>query len=197
MRSKDKKMAVLHQLSEEPDPISQLDLLRKMGKKYNERSLRRWLAEMVKAGSVEILGRKKATKYQAIQYKTGVRSPFRPESISIVEKVRYPLYERSPVAYVDEWFDAYQPNVTFYLSGSLRSQLYKAGKRSKSEEPAGTYAHQIFDRLIIDLSYNSSRLEGNTYSLLDTERLIVKGEGVEGKLDEEKIMILKDRKSKR
>ena len=54
----------------------------------------------------------------------------------------------------------------------------------------GTYAHQIFDRLLIDLSYTSSRLEGNTYSLLETEKLIFKGEGVEGKLDEEKTMIL-------
>jgi hypothetical protein len=40
------------------------------------------------------------------------------------------------------------------------------------------------------LSYNSSRLEGNTYSLLDTERLILEGASAEGKLDEEKIMIL-------
>jgi fido (protein-threonine AMPylation protein) len=82
------------------------------------------------------------------------------------------------------------PNITFYLPVHLRSQLYKAGKRSKNEEPAGSYAHQIFDRLLIDLSYNSSRLEGNTYSLLDTERLILEGTGVEGKLDEEKVMIL-------
>jgi len=44
--------------------------------------------------------------------------------------------------------------------------------------------------LLIDLSYNSSRLEGNTYSLLDTERLIFEGVSVAGKLDEEKIMIL-------
>ena len=44
-------------------------------------------------------------------------------------------------------------------------ELQKAGERSKEEDPAGTYAHQIFNRLLIDLSYNSSRLEGNTYSL--------------------------------
>lgn len=187
MRSKDKKMAVLRQLSQEITPISLGDLLKKMGKKYVERSLRRWLAEMVEDGSVEILGRKRATKYQTVQ---GERGCFGSESISMVERIRRPLYERTPAAYADEWFDAYQPNVTFYLPLHLRSQLYKAGKRSKNEEPAGSYAHQIFDRLLIDLSYNSSRLEGNTYSLLDTERLILEGTGVEGKLDEEKVMIL-------
>jgi hypothetical protein len=37
-------------------------------------------------------------------------------------------------------------------------------------QPAGTYARQIPDRLLIDLAWNSSRLEGNTYSLLDTRR---------------------------
>jgi len=187
MRSREKKIAVLHQLNQEMKPISLGDLLKKMGKRYVERSLRRWLAEMVKEGSVEILGRKKATKYQAVKSERGCLGS---ESMSVVERVRRPLYERNPVAYAEAWFDAYQPNVTFYLPAHLRSQLYKAGRRSKSEEPAGSYAQQIFDRLLIDLSYNSSRLEGNTYSLLDTERLILEGTGVEGKLDEEKVMIL-------
>ena len=36
-------------------------------------------------------------------------------------------------------------------------------------------------RLLIDLSWNSSRLEGNTYSLLDTKRLIDLGQQADGK----------------
>ena len=54
----------------------------------------------------------------------------------------------------------------------------------------GAYARKIYNRLLIDLSYNSSRLEGNTYSLLDTERLIFEGASAEGKLNAEKVMIL-------
>ena len=46
------------------------------------------------------------------------------------------------------------------------------------------------DRLLIDLSWNSSRLEGNTYSLLDTQRLFERGESAEGKATEETQMIL-------
>ena len=91
---------------------------------------------------------------------------------------------------MDDWFDAYQPNSSFYIPLELRLQLYKAGKRSTLSVPAGTYAHQIFNRLLIDLSYNSSRLEGNTYSLLDTKKLILEGISPEGKLNEEKTMIL-------
>ncbi|MBM3192394.1 MAG: hypothetical protein FJZ63_07085, partial [Chlamydiae bacterium] len=63
-------------------------------------------------------------------------------------------------------------------------------QRAGIRDQAGTYAHQIFDRLMIDLSYNSSRLEGNTYSLLDTERLLMHGDPAAGKLDKEKVMIL-------
>jgi hypothetical protein len=40
---------------------------------------------------------------------------------------------------------------------------------------AGTYSRQLLDRLLIDLSWNSSRLEGNTYSLLETHRLLEAG----------------------
>ena len=115
---------------------------------------------------------------------------FGPESEKVLKEVRRPLFERIPVGYSDAWFDAYQPNTTFYIPLDLRLQLHKAGKRSRLDDPAGTYAHQIYNRLLIDLSYNSSRLEGNTYSLLDTQKLILEGAGAEGKLEEEKIMIL-------
>jgi Fic family protein len=56
--------------------------------------------------------------------------------------------------------------------------------------PAGTYARHILDRLLIDLAWNSSRLEGNTYSLLETDRLLQLGEAAEGKSALEAQMIL-------
>lgn len=45
----------------------------------------------------------------------------------------------------------------------------------------GTYARQILDRLLIDLSWASSHLEGNTYTRLDTENLIEFGRQAPGK----------------
>ena len=56
--------------------------------------------------------------------------------------------------------------------------------------PAGTFGRQLLNRLLIDLSWNSSRLEGNTYSLLETERLLELGEAAEGKDASEAQMIL-------
>lgn len=194
MGSKDKKLAALHQLEKESTPITLFALLEKLGSSYIERSVRRWLTEMVKEGVVEKIGEKRGTKYQikprVNQEITQVESCFGLESAKIIKQVQRPIYERHPVVYNDDWFDSYQPNSTFYFPTNIRIQLEKAGQRLKKEDPAGTYAHQIFNRLLIDLSYNSSRLEGNTYSLLDTQKLLLEGASVEGKLDEEKIMIL-------
>ena len=59
-----------------------------------------------------------------------------------------------------------------------------------SPQPAGTYARHILGRLLIDLAWNSSRLEGNTYSLLDTTRLIELGDAAHGRGRREAQMIL-------
>jgi fido (protein-threonine AMPylation protein) len=64
------------------------------------------------------------------------------------------------------------------------------GTSPEGERPAGTYARHIFNRLLIDLSWNSSRLEGNTYSLLETERLLALGQAAQGKDAREAQMIL-------
>ena len=92
-----------------------------------------------------------------------------------------PVNARKPVGYNREFLDSYRPNETFYLSEEQRAHLAKAGKPNFEEQTAGTYAKQILNRLLIDLSWNSSRLEGNTYSLLDTTRLIELGEAAEGR----------------
>ena len=47
-----------------------------------------------------------------------------------------------------------------------------------------------FERLAIDLSWKSSQIEGNTYSLLETERLLREKETAAGKSKEEAIMLL-------
>jgi len=194
MESRDKKLRLLHQLSQETDPLSVKELLDKLEGDYSERTVRRWLAKIMKDGLVEKTGKNKAARYKIIQrsFRQGytTRSCFGEESQIIVEKIRRPIYERAPVAYADDWFEAYQPNISFYIPLDSRILLHKAGMRLNREDPAGTYARQIFNRLLIDLSYNSSRLEGNTYSLLDAQKLLLEGMGAEGKLDEEKMMIL-------
>jgi Fic family protein len=64
------------------------------------------------------------------------------------------------------------------------------GQTTQGDQPAGTYARQILQRLLIDLSWNSSRLEGNTYSLLDTQRLLALGQASSEKSATDAQMIL-------
>ena len=108
----------------------------------------------------------------------------------IREYVRQPPAGRQPVGYDRAFLDSYRPNKAFYLSQAERDHLQGIGRPTIADQPAGTYARQILNRLLIDLSWNSSRLEGNTYSLLDTERLLELGEEAEGKQQLEAQMIL-------
>ncbi|RYF67811.1 MAG: Fic family protein, partial [Comamonadaceae bacterium] len=105
--------------------------------------------------------------------------------------VSRPLAHRPPAGYERAFLDDYRPNRSFYLPASLRDELRAAGQAAAGVgQPAGTYARQLLDRLLIDLSWNSSRLEGNTYSLLETERLVSQGEVATGKGAFEAQMIL-------
>ena len=114
-----------------------------------------------------------------------------PEAAAVRDAVRAPRHLRRPVGYNREWLEAYRPNETFYLPADLRARLAAAGRSADAgADPAGTHARDILDRLLIDLSWNSSRLEGNTYSLLETERLLALGQSAEGKDVREARMIL-------
>lgn len=105
--------------------------------------------------------------------------------------LRQPYTARKPVGYDRSFLESYRPNESFYLSPSDRERLARIGKQTvTAEAAAGTYAKQILSRLLIDLSWNSSRLEGNTYSLLDTRRLIEFGQEVDGRDRRDAQMIL-------
>jgi hypothetical protein len=117
-----------------------------------------------------------------------------PASEQIRLYLAQPVAARKPVGYNRKFLDAYQPNVTFYLSPEDRAALTGINEDADPAFPeqaqAGTYARQLLTRLLVDLSWNSSRLEGNTYSLLDTKRLIEFGQEAEGSDHREAQMIL-------
>ena len=101
-----------------------------------------------------------------------------------------PANQRAAIGYRREFLDGYRPNVSAYLSIEERTRLRGMGEVVQLAEPAGTHARRILDRMLIDLSWNSSRLEGNTYSLLDTKRLIELGDPAQGRDIRETQMIV-------
>lgn len=112
------------------------------------------------------------------------------ESQNLLKYVSQTETARAPVGYNQKFLQSYEPNKTFYLSEKRRKQLYHLGLVEPRTRPAGTYARNILNRLLIDLSWNSSRLEGNTYTILETKRLIEFGETAQGKNATEAQMIL-------
>jgi len=165
MSLRDNKMMVLKLLGLEFEPIALPELMHRLGKSFKERSVGRWLHLLVEEGAVRKIGQKRGTKYIVVgrseEAKDEISSCFSSASLKVIEFVKRPLFERHPVAYADDWFDSYQPNSSYYLPEILRQQLQASGDRANAKDPAGTYSHQIFNRLIIDLSYNSSRLDGS------------------------------------
>ncbi len=189
MTKKEKKMAVLLALQKKNAPASLNELMEFLGPVFAERTVRRWLNEMVSEGLVIKIGHKSGTRYELTS--PSVRqSFFNAPALKAIDYVRQPIFRRAPVVYNKQWLYEYNPNQTFYLPLHDREKMHAQGQRGVDKNSAGAYARKIYNRLLIDLSYNSSRLEGNTYSLLDTERLIFEGASAEGKLDAEKVMIL-------
>ncbi len=175
------------------------------------RTLQRRLALLVAEGRLTALSARGGRRYQATSALTSPE-PFaialaEPPAIfnasgrdqislseaalEIKRSVTRPLSARRPVGYQSSFLEDYRPNVSAYLSPALRRKLAALGQTAGDAAlPAGTYFRKVMDRLLIDLAWNSSRLEGNTYSLLETQRLLELGESAVGKKAEEAQMIL-------
>ncbi len=69
------------------------------------------------------------------------------------------------------------------------SDLQRTHKENISQLSENEYKNEL-ERLAIDLSWKSSQIEGNTYSLLETERLLKEKETAAGKTKEEAVMLL-------
>lgn len=159
------------------------------------RTLQYRIRALVDAGRLRLTGDGRAARYhlggEAISEPEATDIvPLSPEGQALLAYVRQPVAARQPVGYDRAFLDGYRPNETFYLTEAHRAHLATIGKPQIEAAAAGTYAKQILNRLLIDLAWNSSRLEGNTYSLLDTRRLLDFGEAAEGRGQLEAQMIL-------
>lgn len=72
---------------------------------------------------------------------------------------------------------------------TMLEELQNVFKSNISQLSESEYKRE-FERLAIDLSWKSSQIEGNTYSLLETEKLLKDRETAAGKTKEEAIMLL-------
>lgn len=192
---------ILRVIARFPDGIGIEGIEASLTTRLPRRTLQRRLAGLVDEGRLRMAGQRRGARYfaggqnvaAAAPLATGI--PLSPEGRSIAHAVTRPLSARQPVGYERAFLDAYRPNVSRYLPDSLCAELRDLGQAAAGALPAGIYARQILGRLLIDLSWNSSRLEGNTYSLLETERLLSLGEAASGKDALEAQMILNHKRA--
>lgn len=193
MKKQQQIEAILELLQEEGLSIEQIE--ENLNFSIERRTLQRRLKELKESNRLLTKGEARSTRYfpKVKKYEDEASEDLIPLSIEgkkILKLISLSEIQRIPVGYNKQFLEKYLPNIDSYLSPKEKEILLEIGKTQGDNQAAGTYARQILNRLLIDLSWNSSRLEGNTYSLLDTELLIHDGKPADDKSAKETQMIL-------
>ncbi len=166
--------------------ISRGEIASYLTEDVNERTLKRIIAEAVSRGDILVHGKARATKY----------------SLSPQAHITMPL---DLATYFEKDVDerTVQESFNFSLIREIlpKVNLFTADEMHRLEQAQRTFAahiqgmspleyHKEMERLGVDLSWKSSQIEGNTYSLLETERLFKERKEATGKTKEEAIMLL-------
>lgn len=88
-------------------------------------------------------------------------------------------------------FDIF-PALGVLLTGQEKEDLRRLNQEylEKQKKLSPTLRQKEFERLTVELAWKSSKIEGNTYTLLDTERLLKERVFAKGKSAEETQMVL-------
>ncbi|NOR18810.1 MAG: hypothetical protein GQ538_01810 [Xanthomonadales bacterium] len=164
------------------------------------------LKDLVAEEKIITTGSKRGTKYRIVEaLGSGIRAslpklesetrrggafPISQPAREVFKYVTSPLSNRINVGYQRSFLDEYRPNVSSYLTAEDKITLLALGEIDKQAYSGDGFTQKVQDRLLIDLSFNSSRLDGNTYSLLDADRLVQDGAAAGGKSVEETQTIL-------
>ena len=181
-------------------PVARAELERALTGRVGARALRTRLATLVRDGRLRKLGDRRWTRYAlpepgskhapgSANEDDALERSLSRSSKALLAKLAKPVSERAASKYRPAYADAYVPGAAHWLDADERERLHRLGTVVGTVQPAGTYARNILDRLLIELSFNSSRLESNTYSLLDTRRLLELGVEAPGRDPREAQMI--------
>ena len=149
-------------------------------------TVRRDLAKLVDDGVLLLVGKGKSSRYmlspayelfQPIDLNAyfgkeiDERQIHESYNFDLIEKTLsgVPLFTRSEITYLDARQKVFAENLSKLSAAQYRKEM---------------------ERLGVDLSWKSSQIEGNTYSLLETERLLLEKETAAGKSKDEAVMLL-------
>lgn len=162
------------------------DILAKLGEGVSLATVKRTLQRLVNSQFLETTGQGRATQYQisreySLIYPIDMEAYFREEIDERKIKKRFN----------NEIIENVLPVVSLFSRDELEflNSLHEKYKSNISGIPYNEYKKEL-ERLAIDLSWKSSQIEGNTYSLLETERLLKEKETAAGKTRDEATMLL-------
>lgn len=152
-------------------------------------TVKRDLAELVESGHLVKQGSARATTY-ALTVPGKLFTPVDAHAFAAQEPDRRAAITR----YAFDLFPG-MPATLFSPAelAALDDATTKFTARAKTLSDA--IAQREMERFVIELSWKSSRIEGNTYTLLDTERLIREGVEAEGRPHDDAVMILNHKKA--
>lgn len=142
-------------------------------------TLNRWLKKWEEQGQLFVTGMGRATVYHT--------TPKDPKHL----RMAIPAELRKPVHYRPEIFNGHTPDQTCWIPKQDKANILSLiGKRFGN---ASTYTRAVSGKLMADISYASSKMEGNTYTRAETVQLIESGIRAPGKTETETDMIINHR----
>lgn len=159
----------------------------------SDTTLKRLLSAQIAAGSIQVTGQGKATRYSL----TSACHMMMPIDIDT-----YFLHDQDErqiqSTFNFELFAEMLPSLSLFTDEEMQQldALQMQFQKNMSGLPPTTYRKEM-ERLGVDLSWKSSQIEGNTYSLLETERLLRESKTADGKTQEEAMMLLNHKQTLR
>ena len=171
-----RERAVMDALLRSNRPASQRELMSRMRDAPSQATMSRVMSGLINRG---LLVKDGETR--------GARFHLTPDARRVATDPRL----RTPIPFDPDRIGSYVPNKSRWLPDGPASRMQMAVDQAGVQRlDASTYSRAIAERFLIDLSWASSNLEGNTYDHLATEMLIKYGQGASGRDRLETAMIL-------
>lgn len=149
-------------------------------------TLKRMISESIKRKDIEVVGRGRSTRYK-LTSQAHVTMELNLDTYFDKDVDDRVIQETFNFELINETL----PEVDIFSSEELSLLENAQGKFKQSlNEMSELEYRKEMERLGIDLSWKSSQIEGNTYSLLETERLLTEKLTANGKTKEEAVMLL-------
>lgn len=180
----DKNNVVLEFIRNNPN-CSSMDIFEKSNTAVGLATIKRILQKNVGLNYLEVVGKGKNTRYNIGSYFQFLYP------IDMEEYFKKEIDERnSSTIFNYQVFEFFKNNVVFEKDELARLNVLQNKFTANTTHLTDLEYQSELERLAIDLSWKSSQIEGNTYSLLETERLLKDKETASGKTREESIMLL-------